>query len=154
MRFNIKGRVSTEIKDKDGNTLKKKDWGENVITNVGLAGWTARAGDVGGITPFKYLGLGKTGTPEDASQTQLTNEFVGSGLARAEATATQETDTITNDTLRLEYEWTASNTETVREIGVFNAIAGGLMSARKTVNDEVQASETYRVVYDITISRI
>ena len=148
----LTGRVYTEIKRKDGS-VERKDWGNNIIVNNGLAAWAGLAGGVDGIAPFQYLALGTGATAEDASQTQLTNEVSASGLSRKKATISRTTDTITNDTLRLETTWTATANVTVREVGVFNAGSSGLMCARKVINSTLQDTEDIRVVYELQISR-
>jgi hypothetical protein len=147
------GRVTVEIKKKDGS-VERKEWGENVITNTGLAAWVGRAGDVGSVSAFEYLALGTSSTAEAPTQTQLTNELTDSGLSRSIATVTRTTEVVTNDTLRLEKTWTATATTTVREVGVFNAASSGLMCARKVINTPVQATEEIRVIYEIVLVRV
>ena len=124
------------------------------ITNAGLAEVTALLGDVGSPTAFTYLALGSDNTAFNASQTALGSEITGNGLARASATVTQETTTETNDTLRLQHQWSVTGSETVREAGIFNASSGGTMLARKvlTTPQSLSNGDTFTYTYDIVVS--
>ena len=69
---------------------------------------------------FTYVAIG-TGTGQTATSTTLAAETVVSGLARAAATSTSETTTVTDDTMQWVKTWTNGGATTViTEFGVFN----------------------------------
>lgn len=148
----VKGRVKLTIFDTLGNVREKTDWMENVITRTGLDELSGLAGDVGSKTAFTYLAVGLSATTATASQSALVAEITGSGLARTTATVTQETTTVTDDTLQLVHTWTASATKAIEEIGVFNAASTGVMLGRKltgtkTINNGETIEATYQIVF-------
>ena len=102
----------------------------NKMTNDSLAVLTGLAGNTGGYSAFTYLEVGTSNTAVSASHTALQSAITDSGLARASATVSQITTAQTNDTLKLTYNWTASASKTIEEIGVFNASSSGTMLAR------------------------
>ena len=101
-------------------------------TNAGFALVADRMGAVVGGAAVTYLALGTGGTGEVPANTALETEITDTGLARAAATVSRVTTTVTDDTLQLLYEWTATGVKILREIGAFNAAAAGTMLARKT----------------------
>ena len=92
----------------------------NLVTSAGKAQLTLLAGDAS-ATPFTYLAVGTSTTAPAVGQTTLVAEITDTGLARAAATVSRVTTTVTNDTLQLVYTWTASGSKTIEEVGVFNA---------------------------------
>jgi hypothetical protein len=149
--INIKGVIDFTIKDKDGNI--KDQWTvNNLITSAGKAQLALLAGDAAAV-PFTFLALGTSNTAASAGQTALIGEITTTGLARAGATVTRVTTTVTNDTLFLEYTWTATGTATVEEIGVFNAASAGTMLARAvTGTKNLINTETLNAKYRIIFS--
>ena len=146
----VKGTYTIEVRDSIGN-LKEKKVVDNLVVNAGLAQLALLAGDAS-ATPFTYLAVGTSATAVAASQTALQSEITDTGLARAAATVSRVTTTVTNDTLQLVYTWTASGSKTVEEIGVFNASSSGTMLSRALTGttslvsgDQIQA--TYKVSF-------
>jgi hypothetical protein len=121
------------------------------ITNAGLAVISGLLVDTGSETAFTYLELGTGTTAFAATQTALVTPITDSGLARASATASQQTTTATDDTSRLTKQWTASGSKTVAEAGIFNGSSGGTMFARTklTTPRALTSGDTYTYTYDI-----
>lgn len=144
--------VRVVTKDRNGNVLIDTGFQKNQITNASLAVFAGLSGNTGAQTAFTYLAVGTSNTATAASQTTLQAEIVDSGLARAAATVTRSTTTQTNDTLQLDYTWTASGTKTVEEVGVFNAASSGVMAGRKLtgslplINTSTLAI-TYKIIF-------
>ncbi len=149
----IKVRGLVRVKTvKDGIVLDDSGWIENTITNVGLAAMAGLVGNTGAVTAFTYLAVGTSNTAASASQTTLVAELSTLGLSRTSATVTRSTTTQTNDTLQLDYTWTASGSTTVEEIGVFNASSSGVMLGRKVTGSKalvtgVQLVATYKIIF-------
>ena len=121
------------------------------ITNAGLAVVSGLVVDTGSETAFTYLELGTGTTAFAATQTALVTPITDSGLARASATASQETTTATDDTSQLTYQWTASGSKTVAEAGIFNGSSGGTMLARTKLSSAraLTSGDTYTYTYQI-----
>lgn len=146
----VTGTYKIEVRDSLGNLKMSKEV-KNLVVNAGLAQLALLAGDAS-ATPFTYLAVGTSTTAVAASQTALQAEITDTGLARAAATVSRVTTTVTNDTLQLTYTWTASGSVTVEEIGVFNASSSGTMLSRALTGttslvsgDQIQA--TYKVSF-------
>ena len=146
----VTGTYKIEVRDSFGNLQMSKEV-KNLVVNAGLAQLALLAGDAS-ATPFTYLAVGTSTTAVAASQTALQAEITDTGLARAAATVSRVTTTVTNDTLQLTYTWTASGSVTVEEIGVFNASSSGTMLSRALTGttslvsgDQIQA--TYKVSF-------
>lgn len=75
---------------------------------------------------WTHIALG-TGTGQNAGDTTLDTETSASGLARAAATMSTVTTTVTDDTIQAYKVFTAGATATVAEAGVFNASSSGDM---------------------------
>lgn len=119
----------------------------NTVVSAGKAQLALLAGDAT-ATPFTYLALGTSSTAVSVGQTSLQAEIVDSGLARAAATVSRTTTTVTNDTLTLVYTWTASGTKSIEEIGVFNASSAGTMLSRAlTGTKSIISGETIQATY-------
>ena len=135
---------------RDGVVLDEWDV-NNLVTSAGKALLASLAGDASAV-PFTYLALGTSTTAPAIGQTTLVAEITDTGLARAAATVSRTTTTVTNDTLQLVYTWTASGTKTVEEVGVFNAVSTGVMlsraltTSRALVNDDTLII-TYKVAF-------
>lgn len=148
----IKGLVRLIVKDKFGNVKDDSGWMQNVITNGALAVFSGLIGNTGSQTAFTYLAVGTSTTAAAASQTTLVAEITDTGLARHAATVTRSTTTQTNDTLQLDYTWTATGSKTVEEIGVFNASSAGVMAGRKVTGSKVMTNTdtlvaTYKIIF-------
>lgn len=102
----------------------------NVTTNTGKVALAALFGT--GSTYFSYVGIGTGTTAEAATDTALQIEITTGGGARAVATYSAVTTTLTNDTAQLLKTFTFSSSFSVSETGTFNASSGGVMCNRKT----------------------
>jgi len=147
----IKGRFRLVCLDKDGKLKFDTGFQPNIITNAGKAQIALLAGDASAV-PFTYLAVGTSNTATAASQTALGAEITDSGLARAAATVSRVTTTVTNDTLQLYYSFTVTGTKSVEEIGMFNASSSGTMLGRaltgtkSLVNGDI-LQITYKVAF-------
>jgi hypothetical protein len=136
----IKGSYNFKIFDVNGNL--KDEWEvDNLVVTAGKAQLALLAGDAT-ATPFTSAG-----------QTALQAAITDTGLARAAATVSRTTTTVTNDTLQLVYTWTASGSKTIEEIGVFNASSAGTMLSRAlTTSKSVVNGETFQATYKLAFS--
>lgn len=145
----MEGRFKIEIFNPDGSLHSKTDWIKNIMTNAGKAQIALLAGDAT-ATPFTYLAVGTSSTAVAAADTALNAEITDSGLARAAATVTRVTTTVTNDTLNLNYEWTVSATKTVEEVGIFNASSGGtLLCHGLTTSQALTSGLKFNMTYQV-----
>jgi len=152
--LHIEDWIETEITRNDG-TIERKvlKHRHNTITKTGFAAVAGLMGDVDSQDAFTRLALGTDSTAESSSHTALQAEITTDGLERHVATVTRETTTETNDTLQLEYTWTATGTKTVEEVGVVNAAAAGIMLGRKlTGTDDLVSGNQYKITYKIKVS--
>jgi len=134
--------------DKNGN-IKSMGRSKNLVVNAGLAEVAGLIlSDVGG-TAFDYLALGTDSTAPSATDTALGAEITDSGLARAAATGTRVTTSVTNDTAQLQHTWTATASKSIRECGVFNAASGGTMLARANITVDVNSGDSIQLTYKI-----
>jgi hypothetical protein len=123
----------------------------NLVTSAGKALLASLAGDAAAV-PFTYLAVGTSTTAASVGQTTLVAEVTDTGLARAAATVSRTTTTVTNDTLQLVYTWTASGSKVIEEVGVFNASSAGTMLSRaltstKSLVNNDQLQVTYKVAF-------
>ena len=145
----LSGRVRLVTKDTDGSIIKDTGWIKNIITNAGKAQVALLMGDAT-ATPFTYLAVGTSATAVAATDTTLTAEIIDTGLARAAATVSRVTTTVTNDTLQLAYTWTASGSKTVEEAGIFNASSAGTMLGHALTTSQVLANgQSLSLVYQV-----
>ena len=103
---------------------------------------------------FKWLALDSSSTAATSSDTGLASEITGNGLTRVAATCSRTTTDDTNDTAQLEHTWTATGTQTVQGVGVFDTstASGGTMLARTTFSAKnMVANDTINIVYKIDI---
>lgn len=113
------------------------------ITNAGLAEAAGLLGNTGTPVAFTYLANGSGSTAFIATQTALVTENTANGSVRGAATVSRTTTTVTNDTLSLVKQWTATGAITIKEAGVFNASpTGGDMLARKVLDATVTLADT------------
>lgn len=145
------GEFRIETRDSNGVLLQDTGWLHNLGMNVRLAVVAGLYGNTGSQTAFTYLALGtSSSSPVLATETALGAEITDTGLARASATVSRVTTTVTNDTTQLTYTWTASGNKTINEIGYFNASSGGVMGGRAltgtiTVANGVTLTATYKI---------
>lgn len=144
------GRFKLECHDAQGNLLWETGWKNNIITNAGKAELANLAGNVSSPTAFTYLAVGTSSTATAATQTALGAEITTSGLGRASATVSRTTTTITNDTLQLVKVWSVTGSQTIEEIGIFNASSSGTMLGRALTTSKVVANgETFTATYQV-----
>lgn len=148
----IQGRVKIWVYDIFGKLRDETAWLTNTVTSTAFAAVAGLVGATDSQSAFTYLAVGTDATAAAASQTALLAEITDTGLSRHAATVTRETTTQTNDTLQLVYEWTATGTKAVEEIGVFNATSAGVMLGRKTtgtktVNNGEKLNATYQIIF-------
>lgn len=176
-RGKLKGIIEITVKDKDGNLkqlfnqnflgkflLKVFGWDfkipflfghyadslkiVNTITNTGKAESINLLGNVSTPAAFTYLAVGTGTTAAAATDTALQTEIVDSGLARAAATVTRVTTTVTNDTLQLVKQWTATGAKVVTEAGAFNAASTGIILGRQVFSAVSLANtDTFQLTY-------
>ena len=135
------------LRDRHGN-VKDVRHIKNIITNSGLSEIIKLIGGLGG-SPFRYIAIGSGTTSPSASDTALEAE-----IARAEATVSQETTSVSGDTLRLEASFSFTANYSITESGVFNASSGGVMLARQTFPAlNVVSGDVLTVIWKIQASR-
>lgn len=103
----------------------------NLVTTVGKAGIASRFAGSGAEAAFSYIALGIGTVAAGAGDTALGSEIIDSGLTRQLATVSRVTTTVTNDTARCTYTWTATGTKAVTESGVLNAASVGVLVNRQ-----------------------
>jgi hypothetical protein len=148
----LRGQI-TLIAKKDGKIVEMRKM-HNLIVNTGIASIIGRIG-AATIDPFLYLAVGTGTTSEVAGDTALETEITDTGLARAEATLSIETTTVTDDTHVLTYAWTATGDKAVTEVGMLNAASAGVLLGRKTfaaINmvDDMELQAIYKVIGSVS----
>jgi len=147
----VKGLISLELTDKDGN-LKDKREIKNTITNTGLAQIALLAGDASAV-PFTYLALGTGVAAAAATDTTLGTESSASGLARAAATVSRVTTTVTNDTLQLLKAFTAGASAAITECGIFNDSSVGTLLGRQVFSAvNVVSGDILTITYKVSFA--
>ncbi len=122
----------------------------NSVMNAGRAQIASLIGDATAV-PFTYMELGTSNTAVAVTQTALQAAITTSGLARAAATISRIQTNVANDTYKAVYTWTASGSQTVEEIGIFNAASTGTILSRaltgsKSLVSGDQLMATYTLV--------
>jgi len=119
-------------------------------TNAGKSEIAGLAGNTGSCTAFTALAYGTGSTAFAATQTALVTES-----QRAAAVVTRTTTTVSNDTLQLSKTFTASTTETVKEVGIFNnATSAGTMLCRTVLGTprSLTSGDTYTATYKVAFA--
>jgi len=121
------------------------------MQNAGLAEAAGLLGNTGSPTAFTYLEVGTGTGAHDATDTTLDAAITDSGLARASATVSRVTTTVTNDTLQLSKQWSVTGSKTIGEQGTFNASSGGDMLQRTALSPtrSVVNGDTYTLTVKI-----
>ena len=124
------------------------------ITNTGKAEAARLIGNTGSPTAFTYLAVGTTTTAAAATDTALLAETTTAGLARAAATVSNVTTTVTNDTLQLAKTWSVSGSVTIGEVGILNAAASGILLARYILSPtrSVASGDGFTLTYKIKVA--
>ena len=120
------------------------------LTTAGLRAVAQKIGGTAVVADFDYLELGDSDTAFAIAQTALVSAIVGNGLARAQDASPTEAAAV----LSIDYTWTATGSETLKEVGLFNAAAAGTMLARTVLAASVSmvTDSTYKYTYTITVS--
>jgi hypothetical protein len=126
----------------------------NIVTNVGLSEMIKLVFGLGGAA-FGYIAIGTGTAAESATDTALQTE-----IKRKTASKSQTTTSVTGDTCLLTATFSSadglSGTSAVTEAGVFNALTGGVLLARKVfsaVNVNWDAGDSLTINYYIQLSR-
>ncbi len=148
----LKGFISIEVRGKDGKIKDQREV-QNLIVSAGKAGAASRINGAGSEAAFTYLAVGTGATAAAAGDTALQTEITDSGLARASATCTRVTTSVTNDTAQLAYTWSVSGTKAVTECGILNAASTGTLLGRQVFTAvNVQSGDSLAVTYKIQCS--
>jgi hypothetical protein len=103
----------------------------NLITNAGMAGAASRLNGAGSEAAFTYIALGTGTNAANVANTALQTEITADGGERANSSASRVTTAQTNDTARLNNEFSFTGTFAITESGVLNAGSGGVLLARQ-----------------------
>jgi len=132
-------------------------WGDklafhNLITNAGFAGVASRINGSGAEAAFTFIAVGTGTTAAAVTDTTLETELAASGLSRAASTASRVTTDVTDDTARLNNQFTVTGTEAVTESGVLNAGAAGVLLCRQVFSAvNVVNGDTLDVTWDVDV---
>jgi hypothetical protein len=148
----LTGLITMIVRDKDGN-IKETRKIKNLITNAGKAGAASRLNGAGSEVAFTYLAVGIGTNAAAVGDTTLQTEITDSGLARAAATCTRVTTSVTNDTAQLDKTWSVSGTKAVTECGIFNDAAAGTLLGRQVFTAvNVVSGDSLQVIYKVACS--
>lgn len=126
---------------------------KNLITSAGKAGAASRINGSGAEAAFTYLAVGIGTTAANVADTTVESEITDSGLARAAATCTRVTTTVTNDTAQLDYTWTVTGSKAVTEAGALNDATTGVLLGRQVFSAvNVVNGDTLQVTYKFKVS--
>lgn len=143
----LTGHWHLVLRGPDGK-VKAERKGYNIITNTGKNDGIERLINATG-TPavFNYVGIGTTGTAEDATDTALLAEV---GTRQQDTAATPDPPSVTGQQSLIVTFAAGNGTGTIVEAGVFNASTSGTMLNRKTfgaitkgAGDELQVTVTF-----------
>ena len=146
----IVGHVTVRVIRADG-TIEEEDF-HNLVVN---AGKSVIAGLIGGLntSAFTYVAIGTGTTAEAVGDTALEHE-----VKRKQATASQTTTSVTNDTLNLDVTFSSADgltgTTAVTEYGIFDAATGGNMLARvvkAAKNMDWDAGDQLQVIWTVQV---
>jgi len=133
----------------DGTLVEERDV-PNLIVSAGLAALAGLSIATGHTNAFDYIAIGTGVTAPVAGNTTLGTEITTGGGARALATLSRVTTTVTNDTARLVKTFTFTSSFAVTEAGVLDSAAVGTLLCRQTFTAiNVVSTETLEVTYSI-----
>jgi len=123
------------------------------ITYAGKTECAGLAGNTGSKTAFTYLAYGDDNlTTASPGQTALQ----GTESQRAAATVSRQTSAtgVASAKLRFTKTFSISKTETIGEVGAFNASSGGTMLCRDTINPvrSAKSGDTWTPTYDVNFA--
>lgn len=127
----------------------------NLVVDAGLAAIAGNLILTGHTTAFSYLALGTDNTAPDPSDTALGSEITTAGGARALATLSRQTTSVTNDTAQLAktFTFTAGGTFAITEAGAFDDPTSGIMLCRASfVAINVVPTDTLAGTYKISFA--
>lgn len=126
---------------------------KNLITNAGFAGVASRLNGAGSEAAFTYIALGTGTTAANVADTALVTEITTGGGARANASASRVTDTVTNDTAQLQNTFSFTSTFAVTESGILNAASAGVLLARQVFSAvNVVSGDSLQITWKVTAS--
>ena len=137
------GKLTIEVKDKDGN-LKQKQEVKNLVVDTGLDYIASRMKDAT-ATAMSHMAIGTGSTAAAAGNTAL-----GSEAARQALTST----TVTSNAVAYVASFAAgTGTGAITEAGILNGASGGTLLCR-TVFSVVNkgASDSMTITWTVTIS--
>ena len=152
VQFVLKGVFDIVHKDAQGN-LKESFSIDNTITNTGKAKLVLYL-QGSGTAPYKRLALDASSTAAAAANTTLASEITSPSLKRANATTTQATTNVSNDTSQLVHTFTSTATQAVYGVGVFDTpTSGGNMISRATFAvKNLVSGDTLQVTHKIIVA--
>ena len=133
-------------------------WGDslefhNLITSAGKAGMASRCNGDGAEALFNYLAVGTGTTAAAVGDTTLEAEITDSGLARATATCSRTTTTVTNDTAKLSHTWSVTGSKAITEAGALNASSAGVLLGRQVFSAvNVVNTDNFQIDYSFQFS--
>lgn len=149
----IDGRIHWTVHNPDGS-LACEGRAKNQIKNAGKTNIIKLLGyGLTGGASLRYLAVGSSSTANSASQTELVDEILASGLTRIDATITNPTTSTANDTLRFTGVWTVTADAIIEEAGILTASVGGILVCRVltgTINVYVGQVVTFN--YDLVVT--
>lgn len=124
-----------------------------VVTNYGFVETAKLLTNVGTPTAFASVALGEGSQAEDVTDQSLVTEIASSGLQRASVTVNTASSATAGDTARFEHTWTATGTYGVKECGVFNHSASGVMLCYGTFATVIPmgSDDTLRVTWSVRV---
>lgn len=125
----------------------------NLITSAGKAGMASRCNGDGAEAAFTYLAVGIGTTAANVADTTLVTEITDSGLARASASVSRTTTTVSNDTAKLSKTWTVTGNKAITEAGALNASSAGTLLGRQVFSAvNVVATDNFQIDYSFVMA--
>lgn len=144
----LKGHIA--IRHLGPNGELKKYWEKhNLIVNVGKFAMASRTNSASPAA-FNYLALGSDSTAAAAAQSLLLGELTIGAAVRNQASISNVTTTVTNDTAQLYYSWAITASVQIQEVAAFNlsGVNLGQMLGRQVVTAiNAQNGDTVQVTY-------
>lgn len=149
-RIGIDGAVEI-LHLRKGEVVDRRDF-HNLVVSAGKA---EVAGLMNGVTtgPFTYIAIGTGVAAAAAADTALGAEITTGGGARASATCTRVTTTVTNDTAQLVLTFNLTATFAVTESGCFDAATAGVLLCRQVFSAlNVVSGDSLQITWKIAVS--
>src|SRR5690242_11346192 len=126
----VKGHISFVLRDSVGRIKESREI-RNLVVNAGKAGMASRINGAGSEAAFTFIAIGTGTTAAAATDKTLVTEITTGGGARAAATASRVTTSVTNDTAQDVVTFSFTSSFAVTESGVLNASSAGTLLARQ-----------------------